>query len=96
MVFFEEWCPFSQNAMPRAEKTYQQYRGQGLDVIGFTDVDRSSTDDDMRQFLADKDITFTAVKENGRLWNFFNCRRHAVISSSPRGLLGLGKPNGPL
>jgi len=74
LVFFEEWCPFSQNAMPRAEKTFRQYRLQGLDVIGFTKVSRNSTDDDMRQFLADQNITFTTVKENGRLWNFFNCR----------------------
>jgi serine/threonine protein kinase len=74
LVFFEEWCPFSQNAMPRAEKTFRQYRLQGLDVIGFTRVNRSSTDDAVRQLLADKDISFTAVKENGRLWNFFNCQ----------------------
>jgi len=74
LVFFEEWCPFSQNAMPRAENTFRQYRLQGLDVIGFTRVNRSSTDDAVRQLLADKDISFTAVKENGRLWNYFNCQ----------------------
>ena len=73
-MFFEEWCPFSQNAIPRVEKTYRQYRGQGLDVIGFTKVSRSSTDDAIRQLLADKDISFAAVKENGRLWNYFNCQ----------------------
>ncbi len=74
LVFFEEWCPFSQNAIPRAETISRQYRGQGLDVIGFTVVDRSSTDEAVRKLLIDKDITFTAVKENGRLWNYFNCR----------------------
>jgi len=73
LVFFEEWCPFSQNAIPRAETIFKQYRGQGLDVVGFTAVDRSSTDDAVRQLLADKGISFTAVKENGRLWNYFNC-----------------------
>jgi len=73
LMFFEEWCPFSQNAIPRAENTFQQYRLQGLDVIGFTKVSRNSTDDLMRQFLADKNITFTTVKENGRLWNYFSC-----------------------
>ncbi len=74
LVFFEEWCPFSQNAIPRAETIHRQYRGQGLDVIGFTAVDRSSTDDKVRQLLSDKDITFSTVKENGRLWNYFNCQ----------------------
>jgi hypothetical protein len=73
-MFFEEWCPFSQNAMPRAEKTFRQYRLQGLDVIGFTKVSRSATDEAVRQVLADKDISFTMVKENGRLWNYFDCR----------------------
>ncbi len=74
LVFFEEWCPFSQNTIPRAERVYRQYRGQGLDVIGFTVVDRSSTDDKVRQLLIDKGISFTTVKENGRLWNYFNCQ----------------------
>ncbi len=73
-MFFEEWCPFSQNTIPRAERVYRQYRGQGLDVIGFTVVDRSSTDDKVRQLLIDKGISFTTVKENGRLWNYFNCQ----------------------
>jgi len=73
LVFFEEWCPFSQNAMPRADRIYRQYRGYGLDVIGFTKVSRSSTVDAVQQLLDDKGISFTAVKENGRLWNYFSC-----------------------
>ncbi len=72
LVFFEEWCPFSQNALPRLENTYRQYRAQGLDVIGFTKVDRSSTDAAIHQLLIDKEISFTAVKETGRLWTYFN------------------------
>lgn len=72
LVFFEEWCPFSQNALPRVEHTYRKYRAQGLDVIGFTSVDRSSTDAAVRQLLIDKEISFTAVKETGRLWTYFN------------------------
>jgi len=74
LMFFEEWCPFSQNAIPRVEKTFRQYRLQGLDVIGFTRVNRSSTDDAVQNLLAEKNITFTMVKENGRLWNYFDCR----------------------
>ena len=72
LVFFEEWCPFSQNALPTVENTYRQYRAQGLDVIGFTSVDRSSTDAAVRQLLDDKEVSFTAVKETGRLWTYFN------------------------
>jgi len=73
LVFFEEWCPFSQNSIPRADRIFRQYRGHGLDVIGFTKVSRSSTEDAVRKLLADKEISFTAVKENGRLWNYFSC-----------------------
>ena len=74
LMFFEEWCPFSQNAIPRVEKTFRQYRLQGLDVIGFTRVNRSSTDNAVRNLLAEENITFTMVKENGRLWNYFDCK----------------------
>ncbi len=74
LIFFEEWCPFSANAMPRADETFRQYRHQGLDVIALTQVSRSATDDAVRQFLVDREVSFTAVKESGRLWNYFNCR----------------------
>jgi eukaryotic-like serine/threonine-protein kinase len=73
LVFFEEWCPFSQNTIPKAETIFQQYRSQGLDVIGFTEVSRSSTDEAVQDMLLKKGISFAALKESGRLWNYFNC-----------------------
>lgn len=73
LVFFETWCPYSNNAMVRFEKVYQQYGLFGLNVIGLTSTTKNSTEEDVERFIAEKKISFAAFKENGRAWNYFDC-----------------------
>ncbi len=73
LVFWEEWCPFSQRALPRLEKHYQNYRSSGLEVLALTRVNRNATDEKVERYLEDNDISFTVVKEDGRAWNWFDC-----------------------
>lgn len=54
--FFQTWCPDCQQSMPEMEKLYQQYKDQGLVIIGI------SHDRDGRKvvdpFVAKHGITF--------------------------------------
>jgi len=50
----------------------RQYADLGVNVIGLTKVDRSSSDANVRQFIADNDMTFSVLKENGRCSNYFD------------------------
>ncbi len=72
LVFFETWCPFSQKYIPKIESLSNQYRGLGVDVLGLTRTDRSSSDDQVRQFILDNHLSFSVLKENGRSWNYFD------------------------
>jgi hypothetical protein len=49
----------------------QAYRDLGVDVIGLTEVSRSSSDDNVRRFIDDYELTFAVLKENGRSTNYF-------------------------
>ena len=74
LVFFETWCPFSRLAMGDLATLYRQYNQFGLDVIGMTRVSRNAEDKDVDRYISDMGIDFTVVKENGRSWNFFECK----------------------
>lgn len=78
LVFFETWCPYSQRYIRKVEGLNRQYREMGVDVVGLTTANRSSSDDKVRQFITDYDITFSVLKETGRCSNYFD------ISGTPQ------------
>jgi serine/threonine protein kinase/thiol-disulfide isomerase/thioredoxin len=71
LVFWESWCPFCERHLPLMERISRQYRDLGVEVIGLVGVTLGSTDDKVRQFIADNEVSFSVFKENGRLSNFF-------------------------
>jgi len=72
LVFFETWCPYSQRYIRRVELMNRQYRDMGVEVVGLTTANRSSSDDKVRQFITDYDLTFSVLKETGRCLNYFD------------------------
>jgi thiol-disulfide isomerase/thioredoxin len=73
LVFFEEWCPFSQRAIPTLGSIHREYRSTGLEVVGFTQVTRSASNEKVERMLDSSDVEFVTVKEDGRLRNHFGC-----------------------
>jgi len=73
LVFFEAWCPFSEQVMPKLGSIHREYRSEGLEVVGFTEVTRSATNEKVEQMLDDSYVEFAAVKEDGRLWTYYGC-----------------------
>ena len=59
--------------MPELGSIHREYRSAGLEVVGFTRVNRSATNEMVEQMLDDSDVEFAAVKESGQLWNHFGC-----------------------
>ena len=81
LVFFETWCPFSQIYVPRIEAVHEQYSDLGVDVIGWTQVSKSSSDDRVKGFILDNQVSFSVLKDNGRPFNFFDATAvpHTVV-----------------
>jgi serine/threonine protein kinase/thiol-disulfide isomerase/thioredoxin len=72
LVFFETWCPYSQRYVPKIERMNRAYGELGVDIVGLTQVNRSATDESVQRFIADNDLTFTVLRENGRATNYFD------------------------
>ena len=51
--------------MPWLQDVYERYSAYDLNVVGLTLVNRSATDESVRQFIDDHDITYPVFKENG-------------------------------
>ncbi len=73
LIFFETWCPYSHQAMIRFEEVNRQYSQFGLNVLGLTNITKSSTESEVERYLDENNISFAAFKENGRSWNYFKC-----------------------
>lgn len=74
VVFWESWCPHCRRELPRLQHKHELYGGRGLQIIALTRVTKSSTDEKVREFLAENDITFPVAKEGGDTATHFGVR----------------------
>lgn len=62
-VFWEAWCPHCQREVPKLSATYEQYREQGLGLVGLTELTRDVTEEDVAAFIEDNDVNYPIAKE---------------------------------
>ncbi len=74
LTFFETWCPYSQTAMPKLERVHQQYGDDGIQVVGVTQMTKTSTEDKVRRFIQDKELTYPVCREGGEASRRYNPR----------------------
>jgi thiol-disulfide isomerase/thioredoxin len=67
VVFWESWCPHCRRELPNLDETYERLGPEGLQVVGFTKLTKSSTDEAVREFIAEHDVGFPIAKETGTL-----------------------------
>jgi peroxiredoxin len=61
VVYFAPWCPNWKHEAPFAQKLYEKYKNQGLEVIGVSEYD---TVEATKKDLENKGITFPVVFES--------------------------------
>lgn len=71
LVFWEVWCPHCKREVPKLEQIYSNFKGQGLQVVGLTKVNRSATDEGVKGFIKETSVTYPMAKETGTLSSFF-------------------------
>ena len=74
LVFWEEWCPHCRREVPKIEKLYQDYKDSGLQVVGVTKVNKSSTDVKVQNFINEQKVKYPIAKEDGSLSSHFGVR----------------------
>jgi thiol-disulfide isomerase/thioredoxin len=67
LVFFEEWCPHCRREVPKLQETYTRLKPKGLNIVGLTKVNKSSTEAKVMDLLGKHNVTYPIGKEDGSL-----------------------------
>lgn len=87
LIFWEAWNSSSIQELPRLELLYQKYQDKGLNIIGLTRVNSSSTDEKVETFISEHQLSFPIAKDNEEAMS----KRYAVFSVPAAALIKDGK-----
>ena len=71
LVFWESWCPHCRREMPKLQQTYDKFKGDGLQLIGLTRINRSATEEAVQDLIDQNQIKYPIAKEDGSVANYF-------------------------
>jgi thiol-disulfide isomerase/thioredoxin len=72
VVFWEIWCPHCKREVPQLQATYDEMKSKGLQVVGLTKLTRNKTEEEVKGFLAEKNVSYPVAKETGDMSKVFN------------------------
>ena len=72
VVFWETWCPHCRKEVPKLQQMYAEFKDDGLQLIGVTQLTKSSTDKTVQDFLSQIKVDYPIAKVNGSLGNYFS------------------------
>jgi peroxiredoxin len=65
LVFWEVWCPHCKREVPKMNETHAKYKDKGLNVVGLTKITRNSTEEQVTDFIKEKEVAYPLAKEDG-------------------------------
>jgi peroxiredoxin len=65
LIFWEVWCPHCKREVPKMNETHNKYKDKGLSVVGLTKVSRNTTEEQVTDFIKEKDVQYPLAKEDG-------------------------------
>ncbi len=74
VVFWESWCPHCRDEVPKLQAIYDRYRSRGLQVVGVTRLTRTATDETVRSFIGEHNVSYPMAKESGALAEYFSVK----------------------
>lgn len=66
LVFWEVWCPHCKREVPKMEATWGKYKDKGLSMVGVTKMTRNVTEDQVKEFITENNVTYPMAKEEGQ------------------------------
>ena len=72
LVFWEVWCPHCTREVPKLQELYHKLSPNGLQLVGVTKVNKSSTEEKVLNFISDNGVEYPIAKEDGSISKYFN------------------------
>jgi len=89
--FWATWCPPCRQSIPHLNAIYQQYKNQGLEIVGITDEQAAT----VRQFMQQVPMDYpVALDPGGRLAQYFGITGipHALLVNKAGVIVWTGHP----
>ena len=71
VVFWETWCPHCQREVPKLQALYDSLKGDGLQIVGLTKINKSATEEKVSEFIKAQNLSYPIAKENGSATQHF-------------------------
>jgi len=71
VVFWETWCPHCRREVPKLQQMYDKFKGDGLQMIGLTQVNKTATEDAVKDIITQNNVSYPIAKENGSAFRHF-------------------------
>lgn len=71
VVFWESWCPHCRREVPKLQEMYDKFKGDGLQLIGLTRINKSATEEAVRDLIAQNNVKYPIAKEDGSVAEYF-------------------------
>ena len=65
LVFWEKWCPHCTREVPKLEAFHKKY-ADSIKVVGLTKQSRDVSDEDIKGFIEENQLTYPILKETGQ------------------------------
>jgi thiol-disulfide isomerase/thioredoxin len=71
VVFWETWCPHCRREVPKLQQMYDKFKGDGLQMIGLTRINKTATEDAVKDIIAQNNVNYPIAKEDGSVAQYF-------------------------
>ena len=72
VIFWEVWCPHCKREVPKLQQLYTELKGEGLQVVGFTQINKSATEQKVTDFISTSKLSYPIAKTQGKINTYFN------------------------
>ncbi|MCD4719187.1 MAG: TlpA family protein disulfide reductase [Desulfobacula sp.] len=71
IVFWETWCVYCMEEAHEIQAIYEEYKKDGLQILGLTKMNKNSSPEKIEAFIKKKGIKYPIAKENGSMTQYF-------------------------
>ena len=71
VVFWETWCPHCRREVPKLQQMYDKFKGDGLQMIGLTRINKTATEDAVKDIITQNNVNYPIAKEDGSVAQYF-------------------------
>ncbi len=72
LLFWETWCPYCRQELPRVEAALEEHADAGISVLSLTRLTQGTTEEDVAAAVEEHGLSYPVGWDEGRLHDYFS------------------------